>query len=182
MIYVRLVPVLLLAFLLAGCGSESKETAATPDTQAAPETASEPPGDAPRDALAATPDFIAGASELVAEFSGTTLDTINAKYGGKVVEVAGALCYIDQVVFSDGVTKGPVYVNLCESGTYQRLNVRCQFPEDDTTYVFGGVPDRLLIVNGTDTLARGHEVVIRGYYETLGARDFRMEDCQIVEY
>ena len=170
----------------AGCGSDSEQASDTAATEAKSATTAETAGGEHEgsvpDMHTATPDLIYNASDLIAEFSGKKVPEIDPKFLDKVIEVAGTLCYIDQVTYADGVTHGAVYVSLCPSSTYQRANVRCQFPENDTSYVFGGLPDRLLIINGVDTLARGHEVVVRGRYITLGALDFRMEDCQIVSY
>lgn len=190
--------VAILLFGLFGCANEETQPDAAEPTdtviqaplgvkvmnppKTAPTGAPTPPPDPSReDVLLVEPHFTATPAELVAEFSSVDLQSINAKYGGKVVEVQGTICFVDRVTYASGTDYGAIYVNLCPTETYQPKTVRCEFVLD-TTYAYSGPKDRLLIVGGNDTLSRGAEVVVRGYYRTLGARDFRMDDCRLMRH
>lgn len=148
------------------------DPSATPTPQAA---------ESREDVIFLEPDITAKSQELVDEFVASTPKEMNAKYAGKVIEVQGTICFVDQVTFENGIDHGAIYVNLCPTEVYQPKTVRCEFVMD-TMYTYTGPKDRLLIIGGDDTLSRGEEVVIRGYYKMIGPRDFRLDDCQLMRH
>ena len=185
--------ILALLIGLAGCTSEDKPADVakrTPDGLTLMNPPKSPkelgkvtaPADSSReDVIYLEPDFTAKSEDLVTEFTSTGLNDIKAKYTGKVVEVTGTICFVDQVTYENGIDHGAIYVNLCPTEKYEPKTVRCEFVMD-TMYAYSGPSDRLLIIGGDDTLARGEQVVVRGYYKLLGARDFRMDGCQLMRH
>lgn len=195
---------LVLLIALIGCSNDTQQTESTQQAQSVQQTLPgntdqqniklmnphhpdsmgqpTPPADPNRAGVNyVEPEFTVTSEELVSEFTSTDVPAMNTKYAGKVIEVQGTICFVDQVTYPNGIDHGAVYVNLCPTEKYEPKTVRCEFVMD-TMYTFSGPQSRLLIIGGDDTLSRGEEVVIRGYYKHIGPRDFRMDDCQLMRH